>query len=265
MNVYRKELAMMRTSLLWWCAGFVVMLGVFMSIYPAFSQDAETSRELIARFPEALRTTLDINLSTFLTFIGFYVYLFTFIMLAGAIQATNVGLSLLSKEVEAKTVDFLLTKPISRTKVFVSKLAAGATGMLITSTVLTTTAFVGAELSGAEYSLDIFLLVNMSFFLLQLVFMSFGMLVSQLLGRVRSDISLSLGMAFTFFVISLIASFTGDEKYRYLTPFQFFDWQKLVREGAYSPESYWLVAGSCIVAIVVSYMIYAHRDARAVS
>ena len=257
---------MMRMSCLVWCLVLVGLGLMFMTIFPAFKEDIATSKELLEKFPPALRDVLGLNLSTFFTFLGFYIYTFSYITLAGAIQGMNVGLGLLSKEDSSKTTDFLLTKPISRTKVYLSKLFAGTTILLVTSTVFTLSIILFSRLFGAgDYSMKTLLLLNLSFFLVQICFMAIGILVSQLLGKVKSVISVSLGVVFGFFALSLLGSIVKDDKFQYLTPFKFFDLMEIVKHSAYQNRSLILVAVVVGMSVAVAYWLYVKRDVRAVA
>lgn len=256
----------MRNSCIAWSLVLVALGLMFMAIFPAFKEDIATSKALLEKFPEAVRAALGLNLSTFFTFLGFYTYTFSYILLAGAIQGMNIGLSMVSKEDSAKTTDFLLTKPVSRTRVFVAKLFAGLTILAITISVFTLAIVVFSHAFGSgNYSMKTLLLLNLAFLMVQVCFMAIGVLVSQLLRRVKSVVSISLGVVFAFFAVSLLGSIVKDEKFQYFTPFKFFDLMEIVKQGAYQTTSLVLVAVVVGVGFIVSYMLYVNRDVRAVA
>ena len=81
------------------------------------------------------------NFILIFTFLGFFANIFPFITLIGAIQAAIMGISILSKEPIAKTTDFLLSKPKSRTVIYWQKVTAYATLLLLTELAVTGAAF----------------------------------------------------------------------------------------------------------------------------
>src|SRR5690554_2840104 len=117
MNVFLHELRMYRKSTFVWALSLAGVSVFLMSMYPALSQEVESFTQLLAGFPEAVIKALGISISTIGSLLGFYAYVFSFIMLAGAIQAMSLGVSLISKESRDHTADFLLSKPITRTKI----------------------------------------------------------------------------------------------------------------------------------------------------
>lgn len=262
MNVYTHELKMARSAMVWWIVALVTITTLFLSIFPAFSHDVESSRQLLAGFPPQLRAMFGLSLATFFTFLGFYAYVFTYIGLAGAVQAMNLGLTMLSREASSKTSDFLLTKPVTRSKIFANKLLAALTVLIVTNVVLVVVTLLLAKAFGAgNFNLYVFGLLSLAFYLVQLIFLSIGILVSQLM-HIRSIIALSLGIVFGFFVVGMIQSLTNDEVLRYVTPFKFFDHLKIVTDKAYEMQFVWLAIGVIAASIVVAYSIYLRRDTR---
>ncbi len=262
MNVYLQELKMARSSMLWWIGALVAVTMMFLAIYPAFHSDIQASQKLLAGFPPQVRAALDLNITMFLSFLGFYAYMFTYVGLAGAVQATNLGLVMLSREVSSKTTDFLLTKPASRGQIFASKLGAALTVLIITNLVLVAATFGLAKAFGAgSFDMKIFGLLCLAFWLVQLMFMSIGVLASQLI-RVKSVITISLGLVFGFFALSMVQAIASDDKLRYFTPFKYFDHMNIVANGRYDMKFFWLSILVIAAGLVVGLVLYRQRDTR---
>ncbi len=117
MNMFLHELKAYRKSTIVWTCALVAVSILFLSLFPSFSKDVAEFNKILESFPEGVRKALGISIDTISTFIGFYSYVFLYIVLCGSIQAMNLGVSILSKEVREKTADFLLTKPVTRMQV----------------------------------------------------------------------------------------------------------------------------------------------------
>jgi ABC-2 type transport system permease protein len=130
MNMYLHELRAYRKSTIIWTCSMIGLLVFFLSMFPAFSRDAEEFNRLIQGYPEEVRKAFGIG-SNITSFFGFYTYIFFYIVLCGSIQAMNLGISIISKEVRQKTADFLLTKPVKRKQVVTSKLLAVLTALVL--------------------------------------------------------------------------------------------------------------------------------------
>lgn len=98
MNVFFQEFRCMIRSTFFWAVMLIATVGVFIMVYPSFSHDIETSKRLIEGFPPQLRGALGLSLDSFSSFLGFYAYTFTYFALAAGIQASGIGLGILSRE-----------------------------------------------------------------------------------------------------------------------------------------------------------------------
>ena len=266
MNIYLRELKSYRKATLIWIVSLSALVVAFLLIFPAFTRDVGVSQQIIANLPSAVRSALDISMQNFFTIYGFFAYLFTFISLAGAIQAMNLGVGVLSKEDSGKTVDFLLTKPISRTAVITNKLFAVMTLIVATNVVFSTVALVAAKMvSTAAFSSKTFLLISATLLFVQVLFVALGILLSVIIPKIKSVISVTLPTVFAFFVIGTLGAIIGNDTVRYLSPFKFFDPNYIISHGSYEMKFVVIEAIFVIVAVIVSYVLYIRKDIRAVS
>ena len=115
MNMFLHELKAYRKSTIIWTCSLIALVVLFLSMFPTFSKEADAFKEIMEGFPEPVRKALGLSVDSMSSILGFYSYIFLYITLCGAIQAMNLGTSIVSKEVREKTADFLLTKPVTRT------------------------------------------------------------------------------------------------------------------------------------------------------
>ncbi len=235
-----------------------------MSLYPAFSNDVSAFREVLSQFPEALRTALNISLTNFFTIYGFYGYLLSFAILAGAIQAMNVGTSIISKEVAGKTADFLLSKPMTRARVISAKLAAALTIIVITNVVFCGVSHLVALMVATEkFAAGTLFLLASTMFLVQLVFLALGALFAVLIPKIKSVIAVSMPTVFTLYIIGTLGDVLGNDKVRYLSPFKFYDTAYIIKNVSLEGKFLVIETAIIIVAIAASYVIYIKKDIRA--
>ncbi|WP_339302164.1 ABC transporter permease subunit [Paenibacillus sp. FSL K6-2441] len=150
--------------------------------------------------------------------------IFSFIVLCGAIQAMNLGVSILTKESRERTADFLLVKPVSRAKIVSSKLLAAMLLLIATNIVFYAAAFLIANgVKTEDFSQKLFLLIHMTLFFVQLMFLAIGMASSVFFAKLRSVLPLSLGVVIGLYLIgALLASGEDKEMIRFISPFKYF-------------------------------------------
>jgi ABC-2 type transport system permease protein len=265
MNIFLHELRAYRKSTIIWSLSLMMIALLFLSFYPSFAQDAEGFKKIMEGYPEAIRSALGFNLGTFFTILGFYCFPLSFITLCGAIQAMNLGTSIVSKEVREKTADFLLTKPVTRTTVLTAKLLAALTSIVMTNIVYIAAASIMAfQVKTADFSFKLFIMLSLTMFFIQLLFLALGIIISVIFPKIKSVLTVSLGTVFAFYFLGMFSSTTGEQAKRYLSPFKYFDTAYIIKHSSY--EGTFLLVGAVIIilAIVASYFVYAKKDIHAV-
>lgn len=264
MNMFFHELQAYRKSTIIWTCSMAALVILFLSMFPAFTKDVAEAQKMLEGSPEGIRKAIGISIDTFFTLLGFYSYIFAYIMLCGSVQAMNLGISIISKEVSDKTADFLLTKPVSRKEIMTAKLLAALTSLLITNLVyLIIAGLMASAVKHGPFSMKIFLMISVTLFFIQLIFMSLGVLISVVVPKIKSVISISLGTVFGFFIINMFDSVIGDKAIRYLTPYKYFDSAYIIKNASY--ETSFVITGILFViaAVGASYLVYAKKDIQA--
>ena len=265
MNIFLHELKAYRKSVIIWTVSLVALIIVFFALFPALTVDISSTKNLFAGFPDAIQKGMGLVLDHFGTILGYYSFPMNFIILIGAIQAMNMGTSIVSKEVRDKTADFLLTKPVTRTTILTAKILSVITSLFLTNTIYVVAATLMAHsVSKETFSFKLFLMISISLFFVQLIFMSIGILLSVSLPKIKSAIPLSLGTVFTFYFINFLCTTASDDVLRYLTPFKYFDPAYIVEHGSYELIFVLISVAVIFACIVTSYIVYGRKDIHAV-
>ena len=266
-NIYIHELRTRLKSVLIWSLALTTMILFFFSLFPAFADQAALMNQMLEKFPPALREAFGLGNMDLATVLGFYSFIFIFVQLCLAVQAANYGFGLVSIEESEMTADFLLSKPVSRAEVLISKLLAALTSLTITNLVVWLVSFVSIILfrGNRDYDTGTLLLLLISIVILQLFFLGVGLVISLLVKRVRSVTPYSLGLAFGAYVLNAFSGVFADVKLEYITPFKHLDPAYIVRNGAFDTPLVMLNMAVTLISLVSSYWLYIHRDIPAVS
>ncbi|ENQ3108564.1 ABC-2 type transport system permease protein [Bacillus sp. 491mf] len=263
MNIFMHELKAYRKSTIIWSLSLIVIIAIYMSMYSSFAKDAEDFMKILENYPEAIRNALGFNQENFFTILGFYSFPLSFITLCAAIQAMNLGISIVNKEVREKTADFLLTKPVTRTKILTAKLLAALVSIVMTNIVYFAAAsFIALQVKTDDFSLKIFFLLSLTIFFTQLIFLSLGIIISVMVQKIKSVLTVSLATVFAFYFVGMFSD--SDEVKRYFSPFKYFDTSYIIKHSSY--EATFLIVGAVIIilAIATSYVVYIKKDIHSV-
>jgi len=266
LNIFLHELKMHSRSVITWSVAVAALILVYLSLFSSFAQQAELLNEMMANFPEELLMAFglsDVNLATVLGYFGF---VFLFVQICLAIQAANYGFSLVSVEEREWTADFLLAKPVGRSRILTSKLLAALSSLLVTDIAVWGASLLFLHLfrGDATYEPRPLLLLLLSIVPFQLFFLAVGLVVSLLVKRIRSVTPYAMALGFGMYVLSVFGDLLGESILEKITPFKHFDPHYITQNGAYDLSLAWISIAVTVVALVGSYVLYARRDIPAV-
>lgn len=251
-------------SVITWSFAVGVLIFIYLSIFSSIAVDAKLLNEMMASFPEELLIAFgmtDIDMSTIL---GFFGLIFLIIQICLAIQAANYGFSLVSVEETDLTADFLLAKPVGRTRIMTSKLLAAITGLTITNLIVWISSFVFLSMysDGGQFETKPVLVLLLSIAVFQLFFLTVGMLISLLVKRVRSVTPYSMALVFGLYVLNAFGGMIGEDKLEIMSPFKHFEPNYILKHAAYDLPLAWISVAAIIISVVGSYVLYSKRNIR---
>jgi len=266
MNIFKQEFNMRLRSVITWSAAQAAVIWLYVSMFTVVGQDAALMSQMMAKFPKELLTAFGMAGTDLSTVLGFFSFAFFFVQLLLAIQAANYGFGLVSVEEREWTADFLLTKPVTRTRILTSKFLAALAGLAITNAVVWISTFVFLNLYKGDRTFEVkpLLLLLASAIVFQLFFLCVGLLISLLVKRIRSVTPYAMGLAFGMYVLSVFGDMLGDSVLEKLTPFKHFDPGYILQNAAYDTPLVGISVAVIVVSLAASYVLYNRRDIPAV-
>lgn len=267
MNIYSREAKNRIKSALIWSGSIFLLILLFMAMYPGFATDETIWEMVMENYPEAMLKAMGMTGVNLSTVIGFFTFCMLFAQICLAVQASIYGFSILSEEERDMTADFLMTKPIKRSKIFVSKVLAAVTGLLITNAALWGSTFFTVSVfnDGHEYDPAMFARLLSMMILFQLFFLTVGMLISVSVKKIKSALSYSMALAFGMYIISATAGIIGEDRLSYITPFKYFEPNAFIIEGGYDPVMVIICSVIIVVSLSAAFVLYNRRNIRTAS
>jgi ABC-2 type transport system permease protein len=263
MNIFMYELKLYRKSVTIWSLSIIALLSMFMTFYSSFAVDTAMMDLLLENYPKELLKALGMNSGLSLSSVAGYVaFLFTFVQICLAIQSSFYGFQVLSIEERELTADFLMTKPASRRRIFISKFMAAFAGLL-TTTICTGIGTFGSILlfrDGHPFEPGKIFVLLSSIVFFQLFFLSVGMLISVMIKKIRSVLSFSMALAFGLYILSALQKIIGGKILGIITPFNHFEAGYILKQGKYDTVQAAISIGIIIVSLIMSYILYLRRN-----
>ena len=226
MPIYLREMASNRRAFIIWAVIIVGLNAMAFYTYPSFADQADNIDELLKSYPEAVIKAVGgdkLDLTNILHYFGMNIYLF--VTLLGSTYSMILSSGIISKEEDDKTIEFLLAKPVSREKIVTCKALAVLTYTLLLNIIMFITNYGMMEwLKRDEYSSSVFILLSLAALILQITFASAGLLLSVLVTKSRTVISVPLGIILgTYFMGTASALSEKLSGLKYFSLFKYVD------------------------------------------
>ncbi|MEG2289043.1 MAG: ABC transporter permease subunit [Clostridium sp.] len=268
MNVFKFEFRRLLKAAIIWGIACGLLIIMFMSFYPSMKDSG--LQELISTkldaFPPAMMEAFNISGAVDFSKIADYTaYVIQYIAMAAGVYGAILGVSALVKEESEGTIEFLYSKPITRSKIVTAKLLSSAAIFMIFM-IIVGAITMGVSIIVKPEDVEIMtlivdvktILIGMAF--LGYIFMAVGFLISVLLKNGKQAISISLGIFFTTYVLGVIGKLKESLKgFLYLSPFEYVAPANIIKDG-FDMKFVLLGLGIIVVSIVITYVIYNKKD-----
>lgn len=259
MTICKHELKRGKISLAIWSIAIAFMLGVCVLIYPEMSSQMGEVSEMFADMG-SFSQAFGMDQLNFGEFIGFFgVECGNVLGLGGAFFAAILGISALAKEEKEHTAEFLLTHPVSRTRVITEKLCAVVVQIVVLNIIVIAMTALTVFIIDESVPVKTLALIFVAYFIMQLeiAFITFG--ISAFLRR--GSLGIGLGLAAVFYFLNIIANLTDEVRWlKYITPFGYTESASIIADHAIDGK--YLAVGILfgMIGAVAAFLKYNKKD-----
>jgi ABC-2 type transport system permease protein len=243
-----------------WTIGLMAIASVQLWVYPSIRDSAEGITEMLSGYPDAFKQMF--RMDDYTSGSGFLnVELFSFMVpLIFIAVGVNWGAGATADEEHKGTADILLTLPVSRTAVIVTKMASTASVLAALCVALTATLIVGTGLVGIHIASTNLFAASAACALLGMLYAAIGFLIGALVGRpgIATGVGIALGLA-TFLFYSLAPLVDTFDAISPINPFQWALGNDPLTNGLALSSICWLIA-TCAVFLAASVLAFKRRD-----
>jgi len=263
MNLFFKELKFNRKSLIIWCTCIGLLLIV--AVYKEFSMMAlgdNSVNEVMANFPKVVRVIFGFGDYDISKIEGYYAMMSMYIFIIAGIHAGMLGAGILAKEETDKTFEFLHVKPISRNKILTTKFLACVFNVLVLNSVTLVVSMFCVRVTGVTNEIvGKIILLMFGMFLMQLIFVTLGLLISSVCKRVGKATTITAGVVLiTFFIAKFVELNENKEFLQYITPFKYFDAGEIMFNEGIKVQYIVISIALIIVFLTGAYRFYKKKD-----
>ncbi len=259
MTLVKHELHQGRTAFAIWTASVALLLAVCVFLFPEMKGEMGAMGDMFASMGN-FTDAFGMDRLNFGTLTGFYaIECGNILGLGGAFFAALMGTAALAKEEKNGTAEFLLTHPVSRTRVAVEKWAATFLQITAMNGIVLGVSVLSMACIQEEIPWKTLGLLHGAYFLMQLEVAAVCFGISAFLRRGGAGIG--LGLAALLYVLNLIANMTeGTAFLKSITPFGYCEGSDLVADGRLNLPRVLLGMGIGSVMLAAAFWNYGKKD-----
>lgn len=265
-DVFLWELKQRRFVLLWWCIGSIILSIAIMALYPSIRDQATQFDKVINSLPPGLRglktgaTSGTINVGDPLQFLNSQLFYAT-LPIIWIILAITRGAGILGKEESSRTLELLLARPLSRSRLLSAKAAALTSELLIVGLATGLVIAIVSPLFQIDVSIAPLLLTTLfaALFSLSFGWIAFALRAAGSLSR-RIAVAAAVIISWGGYIISSLSPLTDWlEKPAKLAPFHYFTPLEFLRGHIpYGIVTY--LVGVAVISAAVATLGFRNRD-----
>lgn len=264
MNIYIREMKANRKSLIIWSICIILFVFMGMQKYEAFigsGANLDNLNQMMATMPKVLQVIMGVYQVDITNSIQYFGVLYPYLLLIASIHSGLLGAGIISKEETEKTSEFLMTKPVSKSKIVTSKLIAVFTNILIVNIITLLSSIVALSKMSPEASLQPIIFMMIGMFFIQILFASIGIGFATISKHSSKSGSMTIYILLTTYFLSLFIDLSSKfDILKILTPFKYFDFKKIIQNN--NLDIMYIVFTVIMIALILvfSYRHYSKRD-----
>jgi ABC-2 type transport system permease protein len=260
MNIFIRELKQNRKSIIIWSIAMILFIVMGMQKYSSMTVvGGDAFLGLIDKMPNFLKVMWGLDKLDITSAIGYFGILFSYLLLMSTIHSSMLGATIVYKEERDKTAEFLMTKPISRSRVLSFKIVSAITNILIFNIVTFIASYFTLKGFTTEPILNQLILSMLSMFIIQLLFLMIGVFIASI--RPKKSNIIAMGIMMSLFFLGIIIDLSEKlTAFKFLSPFKYFEPKDFYLTHTLNIWYILLSLGIVILLGMFSYKNYKKRD-----
>ena len=259
----KREFKVNLKSFIIWLSILLVMFLFVYLIYPYIITD-ETMKsmdELMKVFPEEVLKAFNIDMTSIETAYGWFkTEGFMFILLIIGFYSSILGGNILLKEESDKTIEYLNSLPIKRSRIITNKILVSIIYILSMILILGIFNYIGLSLSGS-FDHKQFILLSITPIFIGLPLFAINLFISTFLHKTKGIVGISLGMVFIFYIFSVLSELSSNVEFiKYFSIYTLADTRSVISNISINPINIIISLLISIIFITSTYIRYNKKE-----
>lgn len=251
-----------KSFVIWTSILLLLFLAVFL-IYPSIikSDNIQMMDEYIKMFPEEVLKAFNMDIASMDSAFGWLkTEGFIFVLLLTGVYSSILGSSILLKEENDKTIEYLNSLPIKRNNIVTNKIICGIIYIILMVLVVGLFNYVCLEFSG-DFDRKQYLLLSITPLLSALPLFAINFFLSTFQHKTKATFGISLGVAFASYFLQILSEINDvTEFFKYFTVYTLSDIRNVILNIEINPIMILFSLVITLLFIGLSYIKYNKKE-----
>lgn len=259
----KREFKVNLRSFLIWTGVLVSLFLMVYLMYPSLiaSDQMDELNEMMLKFPPELLKAFNMDISGIDTAFGWMkTEGFVFVLLVTGVYGSILGTNILLKEENDKTIEYLISLPVTRKQIVLRKVAAAVVYMLLMVSILLV--FNGIALHGdKDFDAKQFILLSITPVFSTLTIFAISLFISTFTHKTKKIFGISLGIVFASYFLKMISEMSDKTEFlKYISVFTLADIRNVITKVEIDPIILIVTLVLTVSFIVLSVVRYEKKE-----
>ena len=259
----KREFKINFKSFLIWTSILIAMFLIVFLIYPYIITDDTMKQmdELMKIFPPEILKAFNMDIASINTAYGWLKSEgFVYVLLIIGIYASLLGANIVLKEENDKTIEYLSSLPIKRSKILTNKIIVALIYIALMVIVIGIFNYIALVISG-DFDQKQYLLLSVTPLLIAFPLFALNLFISTFMHKTKKTLAISLGIVFFFYIISILSELSDKVEFlKYFSIYTLADTRNVLSKVEINPINVNVSIIITIVFIIFSYIRYNKKE-----
>lgn len=259
----KREFKVNLKSLIIWSVILIVLFSICFMVYPSImsSDKSYMLNEMLNTLPEEMLKAFNMDLVGIDSVFGwFQTEGMIFLILLGGLYSALLGSTILVKEENDKTIEFLYSKPITRNKILNSKIICGVINILIFTTLIALFNFIGLLISN-DIEISKFLLLSFTPLFIFYTIFFITIFVSTFFHKTRKTIMIGIAFVLVSYFLQVISNMGENINFiKYFSVLSLVNTRSIIATNSLEIGYYFASIFIMVICIIGTYIRYNKKE-----
>lgn len=236
--MFKREMKVNLKSFIIWTSVLIGLFLVVFLVYPSIinGDNMQMLNEMMKEFPEEMLKAFNMDISNIDTAFGWLkTEGFIFVLLITGIYSGILGSSILLKEENDKTIEYLNCVPVTRKNIVMNKVLCALVYITLMVVTLGIFNYIGLSLSG-DFDKKAYVLLSITPIFSSMIIFALCLFLSTFTHKTKKTLGVSLGFVFVSYFLQIISELSESTEFlKYISVFTLADVRNVILNISINP------------------------------